>query len=300
MDVLTQEIPLENSSIKLFIRREDLIHPFVSGNKFRKLKYNLEQAQKEKHCSLLTFGGAFSNHIAATAFAGKKIGFETIGVIRGEELASKIQENPTLKFAKECGMKFEFVSREKYKTKDSKEFISELAQKFGSFYLIPEGGTNDLAVKGCEEILTDRDSDYDFICCSIGTGGTIAGLINRSFSHQKVLGFPSLKGDFLKEDICKFVTNTNWDINSKYHFGGYAKVSDELIFFMNNFYSKYKILLDPIYTGKLVFGVIDLISKNYFPLHSKILIIHTGGVQGIAGMNLKLKSKNLQTILNND
>ena len=300
MDVLTQEIPLENSSIKLFIRREDLIHPFVSGNKFRKLKYNLEQAQKEKHCSLLTFGGAFSNHIAATAFAGKKIGFETIGVIRGEELASKIQENPTLKFAKECGMKFKFVSREKYKTKDSKEFISELAQKFGSFYLIPEGGTNDLAVKGCEEILTDRDSDYDFICCSIGTGGTIAGLINRSFSHQKVLGFPSLKGDFLKEDICKFVTNTNWDINSKYHFGGYAKVSDELIFFMNNFYSKYKILLDPIYTGKLVFGVIDLISKNYFPLHSKILIIHTGGVQGIAGMNLKLKSKNLQTILNND
>ncbi len=300
MDVLTQEISLENSSIKLFIRREDLIHPFVSGNKFRKLKYNLEQAQKEKHCSLLTFGGAFSNHIAATAFAGKKIGFETIGVIRGEELAAKIQENPTLKFAKECGMKFEFVSREKYKTKDSKEFISELAQKFGSFYLIPEGGTNDLAVKGCEEILTDRDSDYDFICCSIGTGGTIAGLINRSFSHQKVLGFPSLKGDFLKEDICKFVTNTNWDINSKYHFGGYAKVSDELIFFMNNFYSKYKILLDPIYTGKLVFGVIDLISKNYFPLHSKILIIHTGGVQGIAGMNLKLKSKNLQTILNND
>lgn len=300
MDVLTQEIPLENSSIKLFIRREDLIHPFVSGNKFRKLKYNLEQAQKEKHRSLLSFGGAFSNHIAATAFAGKKNGFETIGVIRGEELASKIQENPTLKFAKECGMKFEFVSREKYKTKDSKEFISELAQKFGSFYLIPEGGTNDLAVKGCEEILTDRDSDYDFICCSIGTGGTIAGLINSSFSHQKVIGFPSLKGDFLKEDICKFVTNTNWDINSKYHFGGYAKVSDELIFFMNNFYSKYKILLDPIYTGKLVFGVIDLISKNYFPLHSKILIIHTGGVQGIAGMNLKLKSKKLQTILTND
>ena len=300
MEVITQEIPLENSLIKLFMRREDLIHPFVSGNKFRKLKYNLEQAQKEKLHSLLTFGGAFSNNIAATAFAGKENGFETIGVIRGEELASKIQENPTLKFAKECGMKFEFVSREKYKTKDSNEFISELAQKFGSFYLIPEGGTNDLAVKGCEEILTDRDSDYDFICCSIGTGGTIAGLINSSFSHQKVLGFPSLKGNFLKEDICKFVTNTNWDINSKYHFGGYAKVSDELIFFMNNFYSKYKILLDPIYTGKLVFGVIDLISKNYFPLHSKILIIHTGGVQGIAGMNLKLKSKNLQTILTND
>ncbi|MEI7508583.1 MAG: pyridoxal-phosphate dependent enzyme [Flavobacterium sp.] len=300
MEVLTQEIPIANSSIKLFIRREDLIHPFVSGNKFRKLKYNLEQAQKEKHHCLLTFGGAFSNHIAATAFAGKENGFETIGVIRGEELASKIQENPTLKFAHDCGMKFEFVSREKYKTKSSEEFITELAQKFGSFYLIPEGGTNDLAVKGCKEILIDKDSDYNFICCSVGTGGTIAGLINSSFSHQKILGFPSLKGEFIKEDICKFVTNNNWDIIEMYHFGGYAKVNEELIVFMNNFYNKHGILLDPIYTGKMVFGVLDLISKNYFPIDSKILLIHTGGIQGIEGMNLKLKSKNLQTIQTND
>jgi 1-aminocyclopropane-1-carboxylate deaminase len=300
LEVLTQEIPLENSSIKLFIRREDLIHPMVSGNKFRKLKYNLEQAHKEKYHRLLTFGGAFSNHIAATAFAGKEYGFETIGIIRGEELAAKIQENPTLKFAKDCGMKLDFVSREQYKTKSSEEFIAELAQKFGSFYLIPEGGSNDLAVRGCEEILTDRDSDYDFICCSIGTGGTISGLINSSFSHQIILGFPSLKGDFLKEDICKFVTNSNWNINSEYHFGGYAKVTDELIVFMNNFYKKHGVLLDPIYTGKMVFGVIDLISKNYFPINSKILLIHTGGIQGIEGMNIKLKSKNLQTIQTND
>lgn len=300
MEVLTQEISIENSSIKLFIRREDLIHPFVSGNKFRKLKYNLKQAHKEKHHRLLTFGGAFSNHIAATAFAGKENGFETIGVIRGEELASKIQENPTLKFANDCGMKFEFVSREKYKTKFSEEFIEELAQKLGSFYLIPEGGTNDLAVKGCEEVFMDKDSDYNFICCSVGTGGTIAGLINSSFSHQKILGFPSLKGGYIKEDICKFVTKDNWDIIVKYHFGGYAKVTEELIGFMNNFYNKQGILLDPIYTGKMVFGVLDLISKNYFPTDSKILLIHTGGIQGIEGMNLKLKSKNLQTIQTND
>ncbi len=300
MEVLTQKIPLENTSIKLFIRREDLIHPFVSGNKFRKLKYNLQQAKKENQTTLLTFGGAFSNHIAATAYAGKENGFETIGVIRGEELASKINENPTLKFAQDCGMKFVFVTRESYRLKASKNFISELKNNLGSFYLIPEGGTNELAVKGCEEILSKEDNFYDFICCAIGTGGTISGLINSSFSHQKVLGFPSLKGDFLKEDIRKFAKNNNWDLISSYHFGGYGKVSEELIKFINTFYKKNAIPLDPIYTGKMVFGVIDLIAKNYFPENSKILLIHTGGIQGIKGINIKLKSKNIQTIQIND
>jgi 1-aminocyclopropane-1-carboxylate deaminase len=300
LKVLTQEIPLENNSIKLFIKREDLIHPFVSGNKFRKLKYNLQQAKKENHTTLLTFGGAFSNHIAATAFAGKEKGFKTIGIIRGEELASKIQENPTLKFAQDCGMKFVFVSRESYRLKNSEDFISELKQKLGSFYLVPEGGTNDLAIKGCEEILSNEDGIYDFICCAIGTGGTISGIINSSNSHQKILGFPSLKGDFLNEDIRKFAKNTNWNLIPDYHFGGYGKVSQELIEFINEFYKKNTIPLDPIYTGKMVFGVIDLINKNYFPKNSKILLIHTGGIQGIQGMNIKLKSKKLQTIQIND
>ncbi len=153
MNVITQEILLKNTSVKLFIRREDLIHPFVSGNKFRKLKYNLLEAKNQKKTTLLTFGGAFSNHIAATAFAGKQNGFKTIGIIRGDELASKINENPTLKFAQENGMVFEFVSREDYRLKESDDFIENLKNKFGDFYLIPEGGTNDLAVKGCEEIL---------------------------------------------------------------------------------------------------------------------------------------------------
>jgi 1-aminocyclopropane-1-carboxylate deaminase len=300
LNILTQEIPIENTSVKLFIRREDLIHPFVSGNKFRKLKYNLIQAKKENQTTLLTFGGAFSNHIAATAYAGREQGFDTIGIIRGEELASKINENPTLKFAQNFGMKFVFVSRETYKLKNFQEYLLELKQSLDSFYLIPEGGTNELAIKGCEEILVEKDKKYDFICCAIGTGGTISGVINSSYSHQKILGFSSLKGDFLKEDICKFAKNTNWDLISHYHFGGYGKVSNELILFINEFYIKNAIPLDPIYTGKMVFGVLDLIKKGFFPENSKILLIHTGGIQGIQGMNIKLKNKNLQTIQIND
>ena len=296
MNVITQEILLKNTSVKLFIRREDLIHPFVSGNKFRKLKYNLLEAKNQKITTLLTFGGAFSNHIAATAFAGKQNGFNTIGIIRGDELASKINENPTLKFAQENGMVFEFVSREAYRLKESDDFIENLKNNYGDFYVIPEGGTNDLAVKGCEEILKEDDSFFDFICSSIGTGGTISGIINSTLPHQKVLGFPSLKGDFLQKDIRKFAHKENWTLISDYHFGGYGKVSIELIEFINSFYQENDIPLDPIYTGKMVFGVIDLIHQGYFPENSKILMIHTGGLQGIQGMNLKLKSKNLPLI----
>lgn len=296
MNVITQELLLKNTSVKLFIRREDLIHPFVSGNKFRKLKYNLLEAKNQKKTTLLTFGGAFSNHIAATAFAGKQNGLKTIGIIRGDELASKINENPTLKFAQENGMVFEFVSRETYRLKESDDFIENLKNKFGDIYVIPEGGTNDLAVKGCEEILEEEDSYFDFICSSIGTGGTISGIINSALPHQKVLGFPSLKGDFLQKDIRKFAQKENWTLISDYHFGGYGKVSTELIAFINSFYQENDIPLDPIYTGKMVFGVIDLISQGYFPENSKILMIHTGGLQGIEGMNLKLKSKNLPLI----
>ena len=284
------------NAISVQIKREDLIHPFVSGNKFRKLKYNLLQAKTENYETLLTFGGAFSNHIAAVAFAGKEKGFKTIGIIRGDELAGKVAENPTLSFAQNCGMQLEFISREEYRLKSEVSFIENLKQKFGSFYLIPEGGTNDLAIKGCQEILTTEDADFDYICCSIGTGGTISGIINSVLPHQKVLGFPALKGDFLKEEICNFVQNENWELLTDYHFGGYGKVNEELIQFINQFYTENQIPLDPIYTGKMVFGVIDLIQKNYFPAGSKILLIHTGGIQGIQGMNIKLKNKQLPTI----
>ena len=295
---MNQSISIEfPNAITLTIKREDLIHPFISGNKFRKLKYNLLQAKSEKQETLLTFGGAFSNHIAAVAYAGKEQGFKTIGIIRGDELRGKIVENPTFLFAQECGMEFEFVTREAYRLKNELSFMADLKHKFGQFYLVPEGGTNELAVKGCEEILTEDDAVFDFVCCSLGTGGTISGIINSILPHQKVLGFPTLKGDFLKEEIRNFVRiNTNWELITDYHFGGYGKVTSELIEFINSFYRKNKIPLDPIYTGKMVFGVIDLIKRNYFPENSKILLIHTGGIQGVKGMNIKLKNKKLPII----
>jgi 1-aminocyclopropane-1-carboxylate deaminase len=284
------------NAISVQIKREDLIHPFVSGNKFRKLKYNLLQAKEENQVTLLTFGGAFSNHIAAVAFAGKEKGFKTIGIIRGDELAGKVAKNPTLLFAQDCGMQLEFISREEYRLKSESSFLENLKQKFGSFYLIPEGGTNDLAIKGCQEILIPEDAEFDYICCSIGTGGTISGIINSVLPHQKVLGFPALKGDFLKEEILNLTQNDNWELLTDYHFGGYGKVNEVLIGFINQFYTENQIPLDPIYTGKMVFGVIDLIEKNYFPDGSKILLIHTGGIQGIQGMNMKLRNKQLPTI----
>jgi len=295
-----QQIILPNTSISLTIKREDLIHEFVSGNKFRKLKYNLLQAKIDNHETILTFGGAFSNHIAAVAYAGKMNDLKTIGIIRGEELKSKINDNPTLLFAQNCGMQLEFITRESYQLKSDKTFLEKLKLKFGKFYMLPEGGTNDLAVKGCTEILTENDSVFNYICCCVGTGGTIAGLINSALPHQKIIGFSALKGAFLKDEIRKFAKNKNWTLIEDYHFGGYGKISNELIAFINEFYAEHKIPLDPIYTGKMAFGIINLLRNNYFPENSKILIIHSGGLQGIKGMNIKLSKQNLPIINCND
>jgi 1-aminocyclopropane-1-carboxylate deaminase len=298
---LNQAIPINlPKGISLVIKREDLIHPFVSGNKFRKLKYNLLQAKAENQSTLLTFGGAYSNHIAALAYAGKENGFQTIGIIRGDELGDKIESNPTLKFAQECGMQFEFISREAYRLKTEATFLEQLQQKYGAFYLIPEGGTNAFAIQGCEEILTPEDASFDYVACAIGTGGTISGIINSILPHQKVLGFPALKGDFLQDEIRKFVHHENWELITDYHFGGYGKVSPDLIDWINRFYAQTQIPLDPVYTGKMVFGIVDLIAKNYFPENAKILFIHTGGLQGIQGMNLKLKNKGLPILHTHD
>lgn len=280
----------------LSICREDMLHPFVSGNKFRKLKYNLLAAHEQQHHTLLTFGGAYSNHIAAVAAAGKEFGFNTIGIIRGEELESKISENPTLSFAKACGMELHFVSREAYKAKDEIEFINNLKMQFGEFYLLPEGGTNALAVKGCEEILTETEAAFNYICVSVGTGGTIAGLVKASKEGQHVLGFSALKGTFQSSEVAKYTSKTNFEITDAYCFGGYGKIDIDLIRFMNEFKEKTNIPLDPIYTGKMMFGIMDLLKKGYFKENSRILAVHTGGLQGVAGMNLKLKKKNLPII----
>ena len=214
---------LEANNCQLFIKREDEIHPLVSGNKFRKLKYNLKVAKQNKTKTLLTFGGAFSNHILATAVAGKLQNFKTIGVIRGDELGQDLSKtlatNSTLRAAYEHGMKFEFISRERYRDKMSSDFLQKLELKYGDFYTLPEGGTNALAVKGCEEILTSDDNEFDYICSCVGTGGTIAGIINSIEAPQKVIGFPALKGDFLIKEIQQYCRGQkNWQLVSDYHF----------------------------------------------------------------------------------
>ncbi|MBN4047363.1 1-aminocyclopropane-1-carboxylate deaminase/D-cysteine desulfhydrase [bacterium AH-315-P13] len=294
---VNQQIHVLNEfGVELYIKREDKIHPHISGNKYRKLKYNLIEADKLKLKTLLTFGGAYSNHISAVASVGATFGFNTIGIIRGEELAVKIQDNPTLRFAQSCGMQFKFVARSDYRTKSSEGFIQKLKEEFGAFYLIPEGGINTLAIKGCEEILTEVDKNFDYLCCAVGTGGTISGLINSANSDQKILGFPALKEAFLTKDISKFVTQNNWGLVADYHFGGYAKINIELISFINKFKNEHHIPLDPIYTGKMMYGIMDMITRGRFPKGSKILAIHTGGLQGIEGMNRKLKEKNLPLI----
>lgn len=292
-----QQIHIKNDkNIQLFLKREDLLHPFVSGNKFRKLKYNLIEAKTQNKSTILTFGGAFSNHIAATAYAGKINDFKTIGVIRGQELESKILSNPTLRFAKQNGMQLCFISREDYRLKHTENFLIKLKKQFGDFYLVPEGGTNSLAVKGCKEILNEEDNIYNYVCTCVGTGGTISGLINASGKHQKILGFPALKGNFLQQDIRKFAKHNNWELIFDFHFGGYAKINKELVAFINDFKLKHNIQLDPVYTAKMMYGLTQMITSGKFEENSKILAIHSGGLQGIDGMNLKLKSKGMPLI----
>ena len=287
---------LTERGVELFIKRLDLAHPPILGNKYYKLKYNIDQAIKLGINTMLTFGGAYSNHILATAMAGKKFGLRTIGVIRGDELEKKWQQNPTLLKASHCGMRLKFVSRELYRQKDRPEFLAKLEQEFGTISTLPEGGTNTRAVRGCEKILREEDAGFDVICTSVGTGGTLAGLANSCGPNQSILGFPALKGNFLKEDICKFTTRKNWDLSEGYHFGGYAKVNGELIDFINHFKTITRIPLDPVYTGKMLFGIMDLIEKQHFKSGTSILAIHSGGTQGIEGMNELLKKKNLPLI----
>ena len=298
--VRNQIIPLEAFSISNFnlvIKREDQLHPDISGNKLRKLKYNILEAKRLNKTTLLTFGGAYSNHIAAVASLGKEYGFKTIGIIRGEELVNEVSINATLSFAKSCGMFFYFISRAEYRKKNELFFLENLKSIYGDFYLLPEGGTNDFAVKGCAEILTNKDTSFDYVCSSVGTGGTLAGLIMSSNSLQTVIGFSALKGTFQTSYINKFTRKKNYRILDDYCFGGYAKINIELIEFINDFKNKTTVSLDPIYTGKMIFGIFDLINKGYFKENSTILAVHTGGLQGINGMNALLKKKNLPTII---
>ncbi|MGB3640560.1 MAG: pyridoxal-phosphate dependent enzyme [Rivularia sp. (in: cyanobacteria)] len=288
---LIQDELLTKRRIRLFVKRDDLIHPQVSGNKWRKLKYNLQAAQQQQQKRLLTFGGAYSNHIAATAAAGKMFGFETIGVIRGELIKPL---NPTLDLAQQQGMKFVFVGRKEYR--QEKELIATgLQNELGRCYVIPEGGSNTLAVKGCAEIVAEvreqLDGVPDYFCVSSGTGGTAAGLVVGLAGMCILKVFPALKGDFIKDEINSLIWESvekkyeNWQLVTDYHFGGYTKWNQELIGFINVFYDKFRLKLDPIYTGKLFYGIWNEIEKGNFKDDSTIVVIHTGGLQGILGFN---------------
>jgi 1-aminocyclopropane-1-carboxylate deaminase/D-cysteine desulfhydrase-like pyridoxal-dependent ACC family enzyme len=278
------------AGIQAILLRLDVIHPGISGNKWYKLKYNIEEAVAKQHNTILTFGGAYSNHIHAASIAASSAELKSIGVIRGERVEPL---NPTLQDAEANGMILHFVSRTKYRERIKNEFIQELEAKFGRFYLIPEGGTNNLAIKGASEILDEIQIDFDYIITAVGTGGTVAGLISGLNGKKKVIGMPILKGDFLRSDVENLVFGhtrqhfDNWDMINEYHIGGYAKFSKDLITFINNFKTNYGVTLDPIYTGKMMFGLYDLISKHYFPTGSKIIALHTGGLQGIRGFNVR-------------
>lgn len=270
----------DKAGVRVLIKREDLNHRFVSGNKWWKLKYNLEEALRLKHTTILTFGGAYSNHIYATAAAANELGLKSIGIIRGEETSPL---NQTLSFASSQGMQLAFVSREVYQKKTEESFFNQLHERVGNFYSIPEGGTNELAVKGVTELAQALGNEFDYLCCAVGTGGTMAGLIQGVSNEKEVIGISVLKGGaFLNEEVNKFLKKPfdNWRIEVDYHFGGYAKRNNALVSFINQFESHQSLLLDHVYTGKLFVGVVDLIHKNYFKRGSTILVLHSGGLQG--------------------
>jgi 1-aminocyclopropane-1-carboxylate deaminase/D-cysteine desulfhydrase-like pyridoxal-dependent ACC family enzyme len=274
---------LELKSITLYIKREDLIHPYIFGNKWYKLKYNLIEAENLSKKTLLTFGGAYSNHIYATAAAGKIFGFNTIGIIRGEE---HIPLNPILYFAKSSGMILNYISRTDYRKKTQRDFLEKLHRVYGDFYLLPEGGSNHLAVKGCAEIPSTINIEYDYLCASCGTGGTIAGIIAGVSPEIKVLGFSALKsGQFLNREIEMLLSpfnkgnQNNSEMFFDYHFGGYAKTNNELNIFIDDFERKNNFRPDRIYLAKMLYGIYDLIKKDYFDRNQTIVVLNSSLIQ---------------------
>ena len=280
---ITNEL-IEDHSIRLAVLREDLVHPITGGNKWRKLKYNFQQAKEKKFENILTFGGAYSNHLVATAVAANQAGFKTIGLVRGEE---SFPLNKTLQTAAFHGMKFHYISREEFrKYRDENENTrDELQSKFGRCFIIPEGGSNLQGVMGCREILNEKHADFDMVCAATGTGATLAGLIASLKSHQQALGFCVLNNSGqLKVSINNRLAELNinhkdWKLNTDYDFGGYAKSNNDLRSFVFKFNNQFNIPVEPIYTGKMFYGIFDLIAKNYFPTGSRILALHSGGLQ---------------------
>jgi 1-aminocyclopropane-1-carboxylate deaminase/D-cysteine desulfhydrase-like pyridoxal-dependent ACC family enzyme len=275
---------LDEHNVHLLIKRDDLLHPIISGNKWRKLKYTLIHALKNNHQHLISMGGAYSNHLHALAYIGHKLNLKTTGLIRGEQPK---EENQTLSDLRDWGMNLEFISRSnfrdlrKFRTPDSKP-----AKQYGGFW-IPEGGATQDALRGVSEIIKEIDTDFDTLALACGTGTTLAGLAKALPDKKRLLGFSALKGGgFLEKDVKKLIKNNslvNWSINFDYHFGGFAKTNEELFAFIEEFSLLNNIPLEPIYNGKMLFGLIDLIKNDRFKKGYKIIAIHTGGLQGNRG-----------------
>ena len=274
-----------SNNIKLFIKREDLIHDIVSGNKWRKLNYNFKYVKEKKIKKILSFGGAYSNHLHALSWLAKKNNIKSFGLVRGCELSI---ENPTLSFCKKNKMDLFFLDRSTYRdNKYNNPIFKTIIKSEDNIFVIPEGGFNEFGIKGCEEIMNEVNEHYDIICCSIGSGCTAVGIIKSLKFDQSFLGFSSFKNNSqIKNIISEKVKTMNWEINSEYNFGGFGQVNNELKKFIKDFKNTYAIMLDPIYTSKLFFGLFDMISKNKLPKDSRILALHTGGLQGLQGVNL--------------
>jgi 1-aminocyclopropane-1-carboxylate deaminase len=294
---IEQEVPTEflnKKGILLSIKRDDLIHDEVSGNKWRKLKWNIRNAIQSERETILTFGGAHSNHIAATAAAAKLHGLKTIGIIRGEEVDL---ENPTLRSAAQNGMEIHRVSRAEFHEIEDRDYIESLRHRFGPFYLIPQGGQNHYGVQGCSEIMSELELKYDRIFVACGTATTLSGMAIANRTGADIYGVSALKGgDFLYDTVSAYVKKTFKDeeteieILSKIHlitdahFGGYAKIKPGLIEFMRNFTNETGVKLDPVYTGKTAFAMYELANKMKLARKEKWLLIHSGGMQGIPAM----------------
>jgi 1-aminocyclopropane-1-carboxylate deaminase len=278
--------------VRLLLWRDDLLNPALPGNKARKLKYNLQAARAGGHQHLLTFGGAYSNHLAAVAAAGRLYGFATTGLVRGEEHQPL---NPTLARCVADGMQLHYLDRTTYRRRAEPGLLAEIQRQFGPAYLLPEGGTNALALPGVAELIGElrQHTDFDAVAVAAGTGGTLAGLalgLAEAGHPAHALGVAALKGgDFLRADIdalTRAATGqalTNYELHTGYHFGGYAKLPLELRAFIQQFEADYGVLLDPIYTGKLLFGVLDLLAQGHFAPGSTVVAVHTGGLQAWAG-----------------
>ena len=270
-----------HAGVYLYVVRLDLMHPWVNGNKWFKLKYNLLEAKNKNFTTLLTFGGAYSNHIYATAAAGNLFGFCTIGVIRGEE---RLPLNPTLSFAVQQGMQLVYLNREMYRQRNTPALEEYLRQRFGEVFIIPEGGSNLNGVRGCTEIVGDAMPTagyayaFDHICVACGTATTLAGIALSLDKGQRAIAFPVLKnGAFLAQEIESLLTNyltsdlpapysspASWELVCDYHFGGYAKVNNDLLFFSQQFTEEHGVPLDYVYTAKMFYGVMDLLKQGFF------------------------------------